>query len=264
MARRESRARRRRARPAARDFLFQCAPLSVREPRDPGRDRCPPPLPGAFGGAPVRGMLQIIVVLGVSGDIPAVPLIGDDASGHRAGHHLHGLGMLSISARDRQGGAFAHQHPVPRPQRCVIQWRIKGVVESHQHLGHWLAGLPKALATSLALVYARTGMGNDMTQPSRRLALALPDYPTTRLPRAASLSANPAAADRSALVLTAAPSIRVAHTRRAAVPHTADHVCRRRHQSTPAGAAGSKKQTSYVRPPPRVACARERRHGIED
>ena len=42
------------------------------------------------------------------------------------------------------------------------------------------AGLPKALATSLALVYARTGMGNDMTQPSRRLALALPDYPTTR------------------------------------------------------------------------------------
>ena len=128
-------------------------------------------------------MLQIIVVLGVSGDIPAVPLIGDDASGHRAGHHLHGLGMLSISARDRQGGAFAHQHPVPRPQRCVIQWRIKGVVESHQHLGHWLAGLPKALATSLALVYARTGMGNDMTQPSRRrLALALPDYPTTRLP----------------------------------------------------------------------------------
>ena len=209
-------------------------------------------------------MLQIIVVLGVSGDIPAVPLIGDDASGHRAGHHLHGLGMLSISARDRQGGAFAHQHPVPRPQRCVIQWRIKGVVESHQHLGHWLAGLPKALATSLALVYARTGMGNDMTQPSRRLALALPDYPTTRLPRAASLSANPAAADRSALVLTAAPSIRVAHTRRAAVPHTADHVCRRRHQSTPAGAAGSKKQTSYVRPPPRVACARERRQGIED
>ena len=106
-------------------------------------------------------MLQIIVVLGVSGDIPAVPLIGDDASGHRAGHHLHGLGMLSISARDRQGGAFAHQHP-PRPQRCVIQWRIKGVVESHKHLGHWLAGLPglpKALATSLALVYACTGYG---------------------------------------------------------------------------------------------------------
>ena len=59
-----------------------------------------------------------------------------------AGHHLHGLGMLSISARDRQGRASAHQHPVPRPQRCVIQWRIKGVVESHQHLGHWLAGLP--------------------------------------------------------------------------------------------------------------------------
>ena len=127
---------------------------------------------------------------------------------------------------------------------------------------------------------------DDMTQPRPRLALT---RATTRLPRAASLSANPVAADpvaadpvaadRSAPVLTAAPLIRVAHTRRADVPRTADHVCRNvsarptandigrdrdRHQSTPAGAAGSKKQTGNVRPPPRVACARERRHGIED
>ena len=123
------------------------------------------------------------------------------------------------------------------------------------------AGLPKALAISRALVYApRVWVGvDDMTQASRRLALA---HPTTRLPDyraplAASLSANPVAADRSALVLTAAPVIRVAHTRRAAVPRTADHVCRNasarptaadvdrhRHQSTPPGAAGSKLRTT--------------------
>ena len=137
----------------------------------------------------------------------------------------------------------------------------------------------EVLALTWATGYTRPRMGTDAIQPSHRRPVMhpttrlpdypttrLPDYPTTRLPRAASLSANPVAADRSAPVLTAAPSIRVAHTRRAAVPRTADHVCRDRdrHQSTPAGAAGSKKQTGYVRPPPRVACARERRHGIKD
>ena len=55
----------------------------------------------------------------------------------------------------------------------------------------------------------------------------LPDYPTTRLPDyraplADSLSANPVAADRSASALTVAPSIRVAHTRRASVRLPAD------------------------------------------
>ena len=136
------------------------------------------------------------------------------------------------------------------------------------------------LALTWATGYTRPRMGTDAIQPSHRRPVMhpttrlpdypttrLPDYPTTRLPdypthpttrlpRAASLSANPAAADRSALVLTAAPLIRVAHTRRASVPRTADHVCRNasarptaddigrdRHQSTPAGAAGSKKQT---------------------
>ena len=57
------------------------------------------------------------------------------------------------------------------------------------------ATLPKALATSLALVYARTYMGDDMTQSSPRLALT---HPTTRLPRAASRGA----ADRSPPVLS--------------------------------------------------------------
>ena len=82
--------------------------------------------------------------------------------------------------------------------------------------------LPEALATSFALVYARPCMGDDMTPAQPPASANAPDYPTTRLPRAASLSANPVAADRSASALTVAPSIRVAHTRRASVRLPAD------------------------------------------
>ena len=65
-------------------------------------------------------------------------------------------------------------------------------------------------------------MGDDMTPAQPPASANAPDYPTTRLPRAASLSANPVAADRSASALTVAPSIRVAHTRRASVRLPAD------------------------------------------
>ena len=102
------------------------------------------------------------------------------------------------------------------------------------------ATLPKALATSLALVYARTYMGDDMTQSSPRLALT---HPTTRLPRAASRGA----ADRSPPVLSGAPSIHVAHSRHASACRTADPVARKLHQSTPAGVAtlaGTSRQTT--------------------
>ena len=64
------------------------------------------------------------------------------------------------------------------------------------------------------------------------------------LPRAASGSANRATTDRAAPVLSAAPAIRMAHTRYASVPPTA-HVGRLR-QSTSTGFAGSKKQMGDV------------------
>ena len=64
------------------------------------------------------------------------------------------------------------------------------------------------------------------------------------LPRAASGSANRATTDRAAPVLSAAPAIRMAHTRHASVPPTAD--VGRLHQSTSTGFAGSKKQMGDV------------------
>ena len=80
--------------------------------------------------------------------------------------------------------------------------------------------LPRELAwVAQEIGYTRPRMGTDAIQPSHRRPVM---HPTTRLPRAASLSANPVAADRSALVLTAAPVIRVAHTRRETTNAEAD------------------------------------------
>ena len=78
------------------------------------------------------------------------------------------------------------------PQKCLHQrgrsamlGRVWGPTRFIPATGG-CAGLPKALAISRALVYApRVWVGvDDMTQASRRLALAhpttrLPDYPTT-------------------------------------------------------------------------------------
>ena len=96
----------------------------------------------------------------------------------------------------------------------------------------------------------------------------LPDYPTTRLPRAASRSADRVAADRSPPVLSAAPAlgaaplIRVAHTRHASVPRTADRsaAATSPHQPALPGA----RSRLVTRPPPGVVGTRQRRHGIED
>ena len=72
-------------------------------------------------------------------------------------------------------------------------------------------------------LYTRPRMGTDSIQPSRRL-------PTT---------ASRAAADLAAPVLTAAPLMRVAHSRHASVRPTADEVGCKLHPSTPAGVAGT-------------------------
>ena len=198
----------------------------------------------------------------------------------------------AIDAGARAAGLPARPGPVRRGRRSIGRATGcggGGARQEHGAVGKAPSHHREVLALTWATGYTRPRMGTDAIQPNHRRPVMhpttrLPDYPTTRLPRAASLSANPVAADpvaadRSAPVLTAAPLIRVAHTRRADVPRTADHVCRNvsarptaddvgrdrhRHQSTPAGAAGSKKQTGYVRPPPRVAGARERRHRIEN
>ena len=207
---------------------------------------------------------------------------------HRARHPVQRHRRWRSSGRSTSAsrpGSPGRRRSIGRATGCGCG----GARQEHGAVGKAPSHHREVLALTWATGYTRPRMGTDAIQPSHRRPVMhpttrLPDYPTTRLPRAASLSANPVAADpvaadRSAPVLTAAPLIRVAHTRRADVPRTADHVCRNvsarptandvgrdrhRHQSTPAGAAGSKKQTGYVRPPPRVACARERRHGIED
>ena len=129
------------------------------------------------------------------------------------------------------------------------------------------------VTSSLALArdrgYDGQRMGVDTVQPSRRLAhpttrlpdyptTRLPDYPTTRLPatrlpRAASRSADHATEGRSAPVLSAAPSIRVAPSRHASVPPTVDLVGRHQQPKTPTAAYACRRRD-----------ARQRRHGIQD
>ena len=78
-------------------------------------------------------------------------------------------------------------------------------------------------------LYTGPRMGADTVQPSRHLAhptTRLPDYPTTRLPDYPT-TASRAAADLAAPVLTAAPLMRVAHSRHASARPTADHVGRK-------------------------------------
>ena len=91
-------------------------------------------------------------------------------------------------------------------------------------------------------LYTRPRMGTDAIQPSRRLAVTrLTDYPTTRLP-------NRATASRSAPVLSAAVSIRVAHSR------TFPRV--RRSTSSPRGVDASQPL------PRRIYRLYDRHHGV--
>ena len=91
-------------------------------------------------------------------------------------------------------------------------------------------------------LYTRPRMGTDSIQPSRRL-------PTT---------ASRAAADLAAPVLSAAPLMRVAHSRHASVRPTADRVGRKLHRSTPAGVAGTSIQTTDTSVPDH-SCRRQMR-----
>ena len=93
-----------------------------------------------------------------------------------------------------------------------------------------------------AAAYTRPRMGTDSIQPDYRL-------PTT---------ASRAAADLAAPVLTAAPLMRVAHSRHASVRPTADRVGRKLHRSTPAGVAGSSIQTTDASVPDQ-SCRRQMR-----
>ena len=104
-------------------------------------------------------------------------------------------------------------------------------------------------------LYTRPRMGTDSIQPSRRL------------PRAASRSADHAAADRPAPVLSAAPLIRVAHSRHASVRPAADPVGRHFHQSRPtcvATLAGRHHAWRAQACPFGAARGRQRRYGLED
>ena len=103
------------------------------------------------------------------------------------------------------------------------------------------ATLPKALATSRALVYARTCTGDDMTQPIRRTTR----QPYNRAPLA-SRSANHATVDRSALVLTVAPSIRVALAATQPCAHRPTTSGATSTSPRQTGVAGSKKQMGYA------------------
>ena len=88
-----------------------------------------------------------------------------------------------------------------------------------------------------------------------------------RLPTTASHSADHAAADRPAPVLSAAPSIRVAHSRHASVRPAADPVGRHFHQSRPtcvATLAGRNHAWRAQACPFSAARGRQRRYGLED
>ena len=111
-------------------------------------------------------------------------------------------------------------------------------------------------------LYTRPRMGTDSIQPSRRLPTT--DY---RLPTPTSRSADHAAADRPAPVLSAAPSIRVAHSRHASVRPAADPVGRHFHQSRPtcvATLAGRHHAWRAQACPFGAARGRQRRYGLED
>ena len=135
-----------------------------------------------------------------------------------------------------------------------------------------VATLPKALATSRALVYARMCTGDDMTQPIRRIALQA--YNRAPLASQASRSANYATVGRSAPVLTVAPIDPRRVSCHAAVRPPADHVGRHLHESTPNRRCRQQEADGLrVLPPPRGggrACrpfrrgARQMRHTIED
>ena len=123
--------------------------------------------------------------------------------------------------------------------------------------------------------YTGSPMGNrrhppqplPSAEPADYPTTRLPDYPTTRLPRAASRSADRAAADLAAPVLTAAPSIRVAHSRHASVRPAADPVGRHFHQSRPtcvATLAGRHHAWRAQACPFGAARGRQRRYGLED
>ena len=370
--------RRASSRPHARDFLFKCASLSVREPRDPGRDRCPPPLPGAGHRRPCRRLQRLrrpplvptsaqaarqplscptpewdlatggcrpaagprpcrrpglcaghVIAFRRAGSCRHDGAVGGSVAGcserlasgrrlpSRPGARWQGLRPIRFASGSGRLGCYRCRPPGQRasaPRASLLTtttitspvpyWRSSSIVltircsatdatrrsssrstsaprpgspgrrrsigratgcgcggarQEHGAVGKAPSHHREVLALTWATGYTRPRMGTDAIQPNHRRPVM---HPTTRLPRAASLSANPVAADpvaadRSAPVLTAAPLIRVAHTRRADVPRTADHVCRNvsarptandvgrdrhRHQSTPAGAAGSKKQ----------------------
>ena len=133
-------------------------------------------------------------------------------------------------------------------------------------------GVRWPLAQRGAVGYACLRMVTDAIHPSGRLALThpttrLPDYPTTRLPRATSRSANLATADRSAPVLSAARPIRVAHSRHASVRPATDSVGRLFHQSTPtcvATLAGRHHAWRAQACPFGAARGRQRRYGMKD
>ena len=182
--------------------------------------------------------------------VPALPPVGGNAAGAAYCHHY-----------------LVTENCCPVTSALALTWRLgyarRRMVTDVIHpsrrppLSHRLSS---SLAPTRERAYTRPRMGTDTIEPSRRLGVThpttrlpdypttrLPDYPTTRLPRAASRSADRAAADRSAPVLSAAPSTRVAHSRHASARPTANpvgrHVSarptagpvgRNLHQSTPA------------------------------
>ena len=192
---------------------------------------------------------------------------------------IHASRRLALTQRDERGGSRLTPISAGRYTRSPM-----GTDAIHPNCRLAVTQRDERVGSRLTRVrtrlYTRPRMDTDTIQPSRCLALTqpttrlpdypttrLPDYPTTRLPRAASRSADRAAGDRPVPVLSAAASIRVAHSRHASVRPAADPVGRHFHQSRPACVAtlaGRHHAWRAQACPFGAARGRQRRYGLED
>ncbi|MCY4482048.1 MAG: ABC transporter permease [Spirochaetaceae bacterium] len=179
MARRDSRARRRSARPAARDFLFQCAPLSVRQPRDPDEIAArlhflalsAVPFPGLLLLLTImslvgRGVPQIIVVLGVTGGIGGSRVIRGAVIGVKENVYFQAAEAIG-STKWR----ILIRHVLPNiaaPVIIIFTINVGGVIISEAALSFLGFGLPISVPSWGGMLSRE---GREFMEVAPRLAL---------------------------------------------------------------------------------------------